>query len=248
MDFENLSGSEFEIFCAELLRVDGFQDVQITKASGDQGVDIVACKNGIRFAIQCKRYSKPVGSAAVRDVFAGKSHYDCDVAAVLTNSSFSKQAREYALKQGVLLWDRTELLRLIKQNNLFKQMRNTDNGPIYRNLLGVPINVTALFEDAGIKAGQSIDNNKIKFLIDRIRELTNTPIESENGSEPRKFAFDLINEFDLISIESVKNQNGCLASLLKAVFVFLFKFVAVACVAIGILYGLVLTFAEMIKA
>ena len=58
---DEMEGVEFEQYCAELLRNRGFIDVKLTKASGDFGVDILAEKDGVTYAIQCKRYADPVG-------------------------------------------------------------------------------------------------------------------------------------------------------------------------------------------
>ena len=48
-----MDGLQFEHRCAELLRYRGFHKVAVTKGSGDQGVDILAQKNGIKYGIQC---------------------------------------------------------------------------------------------------------------------------------------------------------------------------------------------------
>ena len=42
--FEDMEGHEFEYFCADLLKQKGFVDVEVTKGSGDYGVDILAEK------------------------------------------------------------------------------------------------------------------------------------------------------------------------------------------------------------
>ena len=52
----NMDGHEFEYFCADLLRKNGFSNVIVTPASNDYGVDITAIKDGKRYAIQCKRF------------------------------------------------------------------------------------------------------------------------------------------------------------------------------------------------
>lgn len=69
---DGMDGHQFERFCADLLRKNGFVDVKITPGSGDQGVDIIAVKNGIRYAIQCKNYSSPLGNTPIQEVCAGK--------------------------------------------------------------------------------------------------------------------------------------------------------------------------------
>ena len=45
-----MDGHEFEYYCAQLLENNGFKKVEVTPGSGDQGVDILAEKNGVRYA------------------------------------------------------------------------------------------------------------------------------------------------------------------------------------------------------
>ena len=39
-----MDGHEYEYACAQYLKRNGFTKVQVTKASGDQGIDIIATK------------------------------------------------------------------------------------------------------------------------------------------------------------------------------------------------------------
>ena len=109
-----MEGHQFEYYCADLLRKNGFERVEITKGSGDQGIDILAQKEGIKYAIQCKCYSSDLGNKPVQEAFAGKSIYKCHVAAVITNRFFTQGAVEAAEATGVLLWDRNKLKSLIE--------------------------------------------------------------------------------------------------------------------------------------
>lgn len=111
-DFDLFEGHEFEYWCANLLRCNGFENVEVTQRSGDQGVDIIAEKDDIRYAIQCKCYSSDLGNTPVQEVWAGKSMYHCQIGAVMTNRYFTKGARELANTTGVLLWDRDKLLKM----------------------------------------------------------------------------------------------------------------------------------------
>ena len=45
--FEDMEGHEFEYFCADLLKRNGFTEVEVTKGSGDYGADILAQKEGV---------------------------------------------------------------------------------------------------------------------------------------------------------------------------------------------------------
>lgn len=103
---DSMEGHDFEYWCADLLRKIGFINVEVTPGSGDQGVDILAEKDGIKYAIQCKCYSKDLGNTPIQEVEAGKVYYGCHVGAVMTNRYFTCGARELAKKTGTLLWDR----------------------------------------------------------------------------------------------------------------------------------------------
>lgn len=104
-----MDGHQYEHECAKMLRNKGFSKVQVTKGSGDQGIDVIAYSGGKKYGIQCKYYTSPVGNHAVQEAFAGARYYNCDVAVVMTNNTFTPAARELAKKTGVLLWDRNEI-------------------------------------------------------------------------------------------------------------------------------------------
>lgn len=106
-----MTGIEFEHFVAELLPDFGYRNVQVTKASGDEGADVIAMnQNGARVCIQCKHYSdNSVRFDAVQQIYTAKSLYACDIAMVVTNSYFTKQAMESAQRLGVKLYDRDKL-------------------------------------------------------------------------------------------------------------------------------------------
>lgn len=114
-DMDELEGVDFEYFCADLLKEHGFIDVKVTKSSGDYGIDILAEKDGISYAIQCKRYSAPVGVKAVQEAYAGRDYYDCMVGAVLTNQYFTEPAVAAAKKLKILLWDRGYLETMMEE-------------------------------------------------------------------------------------------------------------------------------------
>lgn len=112
---DEIEGHEFEHYCAELLKKRGFEEVSVTKGSGDYGVDVLAEKDGVTYAIQCKAYTTPVGVKAVQEAYAGREFYDRMVGAVLTNQYFTKPAVEAAKKLKILLWDRGYLDSMIEE-------------------------------------------------------------------------------------------------------------------------------------
>ena len=106
VSMDEMEGHDFEFFCADLLRDAGFTDVEVTRGSGDFGADILAQKDGVTYAVQCKCYEGAVGVSAVQEVFAGRAFYDCMVGAVMTNQYFTGPAVTAARKLNILLWDR----------------------------------------------------------------------------------------------------------------------------------------------
>ena len=115
-DIDAMSGLEFETFVGELLKTLGYSGVQVTKSSGDQGVDVLAVKDGKKYAIQCKNYSSPLNNKPIQEVTTGKAIYGCDIGVVLTNSTFNQNAIEAASATGTLLWDRSDLQRMLDQS------------------------------------------------------------------------------------------------------------------------------------
>lgn len=59
--FDDVDPVAYEHFCADLLKSIGW-NARVTKASGDQGADIIAQLDDILVVIQCKLYSRPVGT------------------------------------------------------------------------------------------------------------------------------------------------------------------------------------------
>ena len=106
LPMDEMEGHDFEYYCADLLRRSGFQEVEVTKGSGDFGADILAEKDGVSYAVQCKCYDSVVGVHAVQEAYAGKAYYDRMVAVVMTNRYFTEPAVTCARKLNVMLWDR----------------------------------------------------------------------------------------------------------------------------------------------
>ena len=93
-----MDGYQFEEQCAIILKRKHFSKIEVTKSSGDQGVDIIAYKHRKKYGIQCKYYTYPVGNKAVQEAYAGANFYDCDKVIVMTNTTFTRSAIELAEK------------------------------------------------------------------------------------------------------------------------------------------------------
>ena len=106
-----MSGIEFEQYVAAVLGGSGFA-VTLTKTTGDFGVDLIAVKDGLRTAVQCKRQARSVGTAAIQQVVAGAVMYRCTSVMVVTNGLFTLAAQKLAKAHRVELVDRMRLERL----------------------------------------------------------------------------------------------------------------------------------------
>ena len=99
---------DYEIYCKNLLEQNGW-DARITKGSGDQGIDIIATRDGTKAVFQCKKYTSPVGNKAVQEIIAGRLFEKADIAVVISNASFTTSAQELANAANVLLLHHSEL-------------------------------------------------------------------------------------------------------------------------------------------
>ncbi|MFC5477188.1 restriction endonuclease [Massilia suwonensis] len=106
-----MTPTEYEHFCGRLLSKYGW-NTEVTRASGDQGADVIATKQGIRAVIQVKKYSAPVGNDAVQQIYAAQTHYGATVAAVVSTAGFTGSARELARSTRVHLLHHDELASL----------------------------------------------------------------------------------------------------------------------------------------
>ena len=108
-DIDLMSGTDFEEYIKTLFEKMKYK-CKLTKASGDQGVDIIAEKDNMKIAIQAKCYSGKVGNHAIMEAVAGMKYYNANRCMVITNSYFTKTAIELAKANKVVLWNRDALI------------------------------------------------------------------------------------------------------------------------------------------
>lgn len=115
---DEMDGLAFERYAVDLFQMTGFfngGNVYRTKGSCDYGADlIIECLDGNRVSVQCKRMKGKVGIRSIQEVVASKKYYRTQAAGVLTNSYFTSAAKELAHENGVALFDRKQLIKLIK--------------------------------------------------------------------------------------------------------------------------------------
>ena len=101
---QNMDPYGFERLAQRVLRECGFTQVEVTKKSGDGGIDGTGKLriNGIfsfNVAFQCKRYKGLVGASEIRD-FRGSLTTNIEKGVMITTGTFSKAAREEASSPG----------------------------------------------------------------------------------------------------------------------------------------------------
>jgi restriction system protein len=102
---------EYEQYCARLLVESGWV-ARTTVATGDQGADVIASREGITVVVQCKKYSSPVGNKAIQEAHTAMSYYNADKAIVVSNAAYTTSAKQAAVKTGVLLLHHNDLSNL----------------------------------------------------------------------------------------------------------------------------------------
>jgi len=113
---DSMDGFQFEDFLVEVFQTMGY-DVKETKRTQDQGADLFVTRFGKDMVIQAKNYSGSVGNSAVQQVISAKTFYGCDEAMVVTNSYFTRSAKELAESALVRLIDRDELQKYLDDYN-----------------------------------------------------------------------------------------------------------------------------------
>jgi HJR/Mrr/RecB family endonuclease len=119
MDIDNISGHEFEDLVEKLIKELGFITEE-RKRSADGGIDIKAINEkpilkGL-YIIQCKRYSSTINESIIRDLYGVVTSERANKGILITNSKFSKQAKNFAKNLPIELIDGDELTKLLEKN------------------------------------------------------------------------------------------------------------------------------------
>ena len=109
--------TEFESFCAQLYRSLKWR-ANTTPAVRDGGFDLTMRRpDGLRYIAECKCYSPQnhVGRPIVQKLLGANAVQKADGMMLITTSSFTSDAREYARQVGIELVDGKKLVRLCRQ-------------------------------------------------------------------------------------------------------------------------------------
>jgi restriction system protein len=86
--------------------------VEITSGTTDSGIDLLLRKNNQLIAVQCKRWSAPVGEPVVRDFYSALMSSGAQSGYVVTTSTFTSHAYSFAQGKPIQLVDLEALVDL----------------------------------------------------------------------------------------------------------------------------------------
>ncbi len=112
---DQMDGELFEDFLLAHFRNLGYSGQ--TTPFNDYGADLILDKDGMRTVVQAKRWKQPVGIEAIQQVIGAISYYGAQNALVITNSVFTNAARDLARANKVGLWDREQLMEVMRTSN-----------------------------------------------------------------------------------------------------------------------------------
>ncbi|MCD6215796.1 MAG: restriction endonuclease [Candidatus Aenigmarchaeota archaeon] len=123
-DIFDLSPKKFERLCSQILEKDGYKtEWKMGSFTGKHQIDITAERGLLfnrlfkrKYFVECKRWSRPVGIKEIRNFYAKiedeskwlKKKYGL----FITSSSFTRPAKNYAKKKGIILIDGVKLRQL----------------------------------------------------------------------------------------------------------------------------------------
>ena len=106
------TGTDYEQFVANLLTAANIPTVRVG-GSGDYGADLLAETPTGPAVIQCKFYTHPVGYDAVQQAYTAKALYKATAAYVVTNATYTPQARRASRRLGETLTNHAEITTLL---------------------------------------------------------------------------------------------------------------------------------------
>lgn len=139
----------FEFLIRLLLEAMGYQNVTVTKESGDKGVDVVATVEfgitTITEVVQVKRQKGNIGRPVLDQLRGALPYFKALQGTLITLENFSKGCKEYAIFAGaapITLINGEKLLDLLAEHEIGLRVRNTKvyemNSDFFREFDEVP--------------------------------------------------------------------------------------------------------------
>lgn len=204
---DKMDGHQFEYACADILKANGYKHVKVTRGSGDFGVDVIAEKDKVRYAIQCKRYNHKLDNTPIQEVVGGLAYYQCDKGAVMTNQYFTEPAKQLAQVNDIELLDRDTLSHMVdKTEKSFDDKLN-----LFRSYLtSSSTMLVAYLEKCGIYSRIEDINTDTKTLSFTLKLKFADDIENVKA---KKKAISKITKAKVIDI--VQNENDMITIIVR---------------------------------
>lgn len=204
---DKMDGHQFEYACADILKANGYKHVKVTRSSGDFGVDVIAEKDKVRYAIQCKRYNHKLDNTPIQEVVGGLAYYQCDKGAVMTNQYFTEPAKQLAQVNDIKLLDRDTLSHMVdKTEKSFDDKLN-----LFRSYLtNSSTMLVAYLEKCGIYSRIEDINTDTKTLSFTLKLKFSDDIENVKA---KKKAISKITKAKVIDI--VQNENDMITIIVS---------------------------------
>lgn len=204
---DKMDGHQFEYACADILKANGYKHVKVTRSSGDFGVDVIAEKDKVRYAIQCKRYNHKLDNTPIQEVVGGLAYYQCDKGAVMTNQYFTEPAKQLAQVNDIELLDRDTLSHMVdKTEKTFDDKLN-----LFRSYLtNSSTMLVAYLEKCGIYSRIEDINTDTKTLSFTLKLKFSDDIENVKA---KKKAISKITKAKVIAI--VQNENDMITIIVR---------------------------------
>jgi hypothetical protein len=118
IDLNHMNGHQFEDLIEQLVKKMGFV-VEERKLTADGGIDLLAHSfepvfEG-KYIIQCKRYVNKISESPIRDLYGVVHSRNANKGILITNSTFTKAARDFANGKQLELIDGVKLSKLLSR-------------------------------------------------------------------------------------------------------------------------------------
>jgi len=107
--WQSLSGHQFENALAAQYRKLGCQ-VKVSKAGGDEGIDLIVNNEDGSFIVQCKAHKTPISPAPIRDFYGTMIHFNYRKGVFASTSGFTKGAISFAEGKNIKLISMKEII------------------------------------------------------------------------------------------------------------------------------------------
>lgn len=101
---EDIMSTQYTKYVAKKLQNSGFTDIKILSTTENSGADLTAIsKSGALVCVRCEYNEFVVEKSVVDEVLDAKTALGCRAAMVVTNSTFTDEAKNLAKQHGILL-------------------------------------------------------------------------------------------------------------------------------------------------